>query len=205
MAKKPSFDVHPGVAVTQKWLATLKERTGRSVEEWVAVVTTCPHEGAAERREWLKRTHGLGTVNAWHFVERAMGRGMEEDDPESYLKAAEGYYAAMFAGKRAHLTPVAVALFAMARRLGKDVKVSPCQTMVPLYRRHVFAQVKPTTQTRIDLGLALGDLKVPKRLIDTGGLAKRDRITHRIELSSVVEIDAFVERWMRTAYERDAA
>jgi hypothetical protein len=44
------------------------------------------------------------------------------------------------------------------------------------------------------LGLALGKTKTPKRLIDTGGLAKKDRITHRIPLESVEEIDQEVER-----------
>jgi hypothetical protein len=44
---------------------------------------------------------------------------------------------------------------------------------------------------------------VPKRLIDTGGFAKKDRITYRIPLSSTGEIDAEVERWLKTAYELD--
>ena len=62
---------------------------------------------------------------------------------------------------------------------------------------------KPTTRTRIDLGLALKDTKVPKRLIDTGGLAKKDRITHRIEIASLKDIDAEVKKWLKTAYEMD--
>jgi hypothetical protein len=45
---------------------------------------------------------------------------------------------------------------------------------------------------------------MPKRIIDTGGLAKKDRITHRIELNSVNEIDAEVKKWLRTAYGLDA-
>jgi len=34
-------------------------------------------------------------------------------------------------------------------------------------------------------------------------LAKKDRITHRIELTSPVEIDAEVENWLATAYQLD--
>ena len=70
-----------------------------------------------------------------------------------------------------------------------------------LYREHVFAQIKPTTNTRIDLGLALGDTKLTGRLIDTGGFAKKDRITHRIEISTVKDIDAEVTRWLKRGYE----
>ncbi len=94
-------------------------------------------------------------------------------------------------------------LLVLGRSLGSDVKVCPCQTIVPLYRKHVFVQIKPTTRTRIDLGLALKDTKVPKRLIDTGGLAKKDRITHRIEITSLKDIDAEVKKWLKTAYEMD--
>ncbi len=47
-------------------------------------------------------------------------------------------------------------------------------------------------------------MKTPKRLIDTGGYAKKDRITHRIPLESVKEIDKEVERWLKTKYELDA-
>jgi hypothetical protein len=42
------------------------------------------------------------------------------------------------------------------------------------------------------------------RLIDTGGVAKKDRITHRIPIADVKEIDAEVKKWFKTAYDRDA-
>ena len=65
----------------------------------------------------------------------------------------------------------------------------------------MFAQIKPATNTRIDLGLALGGTKPTGRLIDTGGFAKKDRITHRIEISSIKDIDAEVTRWLKKGYE----
>jgi hypothetical protein len=109
----------------------------------------------------------------------------------------------MFSGKKAGLKPLYRQLLELGLNLGKDVKACPCKTIVPLYRRHVFAQVKPTTNTRIDLGLALGNRKTPKRLIDTGGYAKSDRITHRIEIAQLSDIDAGVKRWLKAAYEFD--
>ena len=87
---------------------------------------------------------------------------------------------------------------------GKDVKVCPCQTMVPFYRKHVFAQVKPTTQTRIDLGLCLRGIKPTKKLLSTGGEKEGDRITHRIEIRSLKDIDAEVRKWLKAAYAADA-
>jgi len=95
------------------------------------------------------------------------------------------------------------ALLKLGLSMGKDAKACPCKTMVPLYRRHVFAQIKPTTRTRIDLGFALGSRPPEGKLVDTGGFAKKDRITHRIPISSIAEIDDEVKRWLRLAYDED--
>jgi hypothetical protein len=157
-----------------------------------------------ERREWLKQEHKLGTNSAWWIAERAEGKGGEDSDPEAYLGAAEGYVEAMFSGKRAGLRSLYDQLLKLGLSIGSDVKACPCKTIVPLYRNHVFAQIKPTTNTRIDLGFALGKRKTPKRLIDTGGYAKKDRITHRIEIAKLSDIDEEVKRWLKTAYEGDA-
>jgi len=190
--------------MTQKWVSTLKEKSGRSLEEWLKLVKQSGPPTEKERREWLKKEHGLGTNSAWWIAERAEAKGGETDDPDEYLRTAEQYVETMFSGGKAALRPVYDVLLKLGLGLAKDVKACPCQTIVPLYRNHVFAQIRPTTQTRIDLGFALGARKAEGRLIDTGGYAKKDRITHRIPITSVKEIDNEVKKWLRTAYEADA-
>ena len=205
-AKSPiewTYDVHPSLAMYQSVLAGVKQKTGRSIEEWIKFVVKEGPPTEKERREWLRRKHGLGTNYAWWIAERSVGRG-DDGDPEKYLKSAVDYVEKMFSGPKAGLRPIYDDLLTIGKKLGNNVKVCPCQTMVPLYRNHVFAQVKPTTRTRIDLGLALKNTKVPKRLINTGGFAKKDRITRRIEIASLVEIDDEVKRWMKVAYDMDA-
>ena len=201
-ATQATYDVHPSLAMFKNVLSGLKEKTGRSYEEWVKFVN---QEGPAtekERREWLKARHGLGSNYAWWIAERSVGKG-DDGSPESYLQQAEEYVEQMYSGAKEELRPVYHELLALGRSLGKDVKACPCQTMVPLYRNHVFAQIKPTTLTRIDLGFALGDMKPTGRLIDTGGFAKKDRITHRIEIKSLDDIDDEVKHWLKVAYDRD--
>lgn len=197
------YSVHPGVLMTQKWVSTLKEKTGRSLEEWLDVVKTSGHKSEAAQCEWLRQEYKLGSNSASWIAERAAGKGGETDDPETYLRAAEEYVELMFSGKKADLRPLYNKLLALGFSMGKDVKACPCKSMVPLYRRHVFAQIKPTTQTRIDMGFALGAVKAEGRLIETGGFAKKDRITHRIAISAPSDIDAEVKRWLRVAYEGD--
>ena len=131
----------------------------------------------------LKKKHELGTNAAEWIAKRAEGKGGEDSDPASYLEAAARYVEGMYAGPKEKLRPIHDALIKLGLGLGKDVKICPCKTIVPLYRNHVFAEIKPTTRTRIDFGFALGDAKAKGSLIDTGGFAKKDRITHRIPIA----------------------
>jgi len=199
------YGVHPGVAMMVKWVAELKDKTGRSVEEWVALVKKEGPKDEKSRREWLKTKHKFGTKGAWWIAEHAEGKGGEEDTPEVYLKAAVRYVEEQYAGPKEKLRPIFDELLTLGKSLGDDVKACPCKTIVPFYREHVFAQIKPTTNSRIDLGFALTHYegKLPKRLIDTGGVAKKDRITHRIEITAVEQIDGEVKKWLKTAYDLD--
>jgi hypothetical protein len=200
------YGVHPGVAMVQKWVAELKEKTGRSLDEWLALVKKGGPKDEKGKREWLKTKHKLGTNAATWIAERSEDKGGEEDSPEAYLKAAVRYVEEQYSGPKEKLRPIYDELLDLGKSLGDDVKACPCKTIVPLYRKHVFAQIKPTTNSRIDLGFALAAHrgKLPKRIIDTGGLAKKDRITHRIELKAANEIDDEVKKWLKTAYELDA-
>jgi Domain of unknown function (DUF5655)/Domain of unknown function (DUF4287) len=197
-----TYDVHPGLGMYQSSLAALKQKTGRTLEEWVKLVQKSGPATEKERHAWLQAEHGLGMNYAGWIAEHSVGKG-DDGNPETYLKQAKEFVESMYSGTKESLRPIFNELLTLGRSLGNDVKVCPCKTIVPLYRKHVFAQIKPTTRTRIDLGLALKDTKVPKRLIDTGGLAKKDRITHRIEITSVKDIDAEVKKWLKTAYEMD--
>jgi hypothetical protein len=204
--KSALYDVHPGVATMQKWIGELKEKTGRTVEEWVALTQKeGPSSGHKARVEWLKKKHKMGNNSAWWIAERAGGKGWEEDSPEAYLATAEKYVEQQYSGKKEQLRPIYHELLELGKSVADDVKACPCQTMVPLYRNHVFAQIKPTTNSRIDFGFALAKCKgkLPKRLIDTGGLAKKDRITHRIEITEAGQIDDDLRKWVEIAYELD--
>lgn len=203
-SKRSRYSPHPSLAYAQAVVAGMKEKTGRSLEEWIAVVAKrAPDEDA--RAAWLKQAHGLGTNYAGWIAARSLGKGEEDTDPAAYLRLAEQYVEAQYAGAKAALRPLYEALLERGLALGKDVKPCPCKTMVPLFRNHAIAEIKAATRTRVDLGLALGKYakKLPKTLVDTGGAAKKDRITHRIALASATEVGPEVERWLRVAYELD--
>jgi hypothetical protein len=201
--KRWKYDLHPSVAMAHSVIAGMKEKTGRSLDEWVRHVKKNGPSAERARAAWLKKEHRLGANYASWIAAKSAGASNAFEDANEYLEQAQDYVDKMYAGPKQHLRPIYDAILSYAKTLGKDVGVSPCSTMVPIYRKHVIAQIKPTTRTRIDLGLALKDTKTPRRLIDTGGFAKRDRITRRIEIISVEEFDDEARRWMRVAYEMD--
>ena len=201
--KRWKYDLHPSVAMAHSLIAGMKQKTGRSLDEWVQLAKKHGPAGEKERAAWLKGEHGLGTNYAGWIAGRSLGKTGATDSADEYLQAAPDYVDKMFAGPKEHLRAIYDEILAFAKTLGPDIRVSPCQTFVPIYRKHVIAQVKPTTRTRIDLGLALGDTKTPKRLIDTGGFAKKDRITHRIEIGRLEDFDEAAKQWMKKAYAMD--
>ena len=198
MRKNSVYTLHPGFAMEEAGLKILKERTGHTLDEWVRVVKKSGPATEKERIAWLKEGHGITTNYALWIAKRVDGGGSAASyDPDAMVEA-------MFAGKKAGLRPIYDRMLAVSFGLGKDVRVSPCKTIVPFYRQHVFAQVKPAAATRIDVGFALKDKKPSGKLISTGGFEKGDRITHRIPVASVAEIDGEVMKWLKHAYEMDA-
>jgi hypothetical protein len=197
--KKSIYSLHPSFAMEEASKRNLLERTGKSMEQWAEVVKKKGPKTAAERREWLKNEHGITTNYAWWIVQVADGTyvGPEDYDPEKLV-------ADQYAGKKESLRPIYDKMLEIGRNLGADVRVCPCETMVPFYRNHVFANLKPTTYARVDLGLALGDKPAEGRLIETSGFKKKDRITHRIPLQSLADIDGEVVAFLKEAYDRDA-
>ena len=197
MAKlTPRFADHPAVAHQQAVIANLQKNTGKTLDQWVRLVKKSAPRTRMERVQWPKAAHGLGMTTANVIAGAVEGRKPEDYNPRKFLDG-------LYVGAKAALRPVNDELMCLGMALGPDVTATPCKTFVPLRRRHVFAQIKPTTNTRIDLGLALGRTKATARLLDTGRLAKGDRITHRTPISSVADITADVKRWLKKAYATD--
>ena len=198
----PAYDVHPGVAMVQKFVAELPGKTGKTLEAWGAVVDAQDFDTAAEKRDFLRKKHGFGTNAAAWIVEYTDDNPTWDADPDSYLACAATFVDDMYSGDREHLRPIFEKLVEVGRALGDDVKVCPCKTMVPLYRGRVFAEIKPSTKTRLDLGLALtpdvpgqGKLKRNEQRIKKG-----DRLTHVISLEKLGDLTADARKWLAAAY-----
>jgi hypothetical protein len=199
MPRKPSdsaYALHPAYNRVEAGRRNLIERTGKTLEQWADITRTSGPPDRKAKIEWLKTHHGMGSNYAEWIVMSA--EGSDVHDPDAY--DPDGLVAKQYAGPKAELRPIYERLLALAMSLGADVTATPCSTYVPVRRKFAFAQIKPTTRTRIDLLLALGPANVSKRVTETGGIAKGDRMTHQIAIGALQEVDGEVERWLRAAY-----
>lgn len=205
---KPStssiYSVHPGVSMVQTWIATLPEKTGRSLDQWSELIEADGPASDKQRIAWLKREFDLSANTAMWLAESVGSTDTWDGDPATYLRAAAVYVANMYAEAKAELRPVHDRLVEIARNLGGDVKVCPCRTVVPLYRRRIFAEIKPATNARIELGLALGKTSPSERLLVYRKKGSKSRLTHRLNIRALTDIDDSLLRYLRMAYELDA-
>ena len=108
----------------------------------------------------------------------------------------------MYGGPKASLRPIHDQLVKLARKLGKDVVITPCKTYVALRRKKQFAIVKPTTRTRVDLCFTLSGVK-PQGRLEAVRKIGGDRLSHVIKIESPKGIDDEVKRWLAEAYNQN--
>jgi hypothetical protein len=173
-------------------IANLPEKTGKSLEEWLAIVKASGLEKHGEVVKHLKGEHGLthGYANlVAHEAKRSDSPPIAEDD----------LVAAQYAGPKSALKPIYDALLKRVESLGDEVEVAPKKTYVSLRRSKQFALIQPSTRTRVDLGIQLKGVPPTSRLESSGSF--NAMVSHRVRLSSVEEVDGEVAAWLRQAYD----
>ena len=176
---------------------SLAARTGRSLEQWLAVVRSSgpdPLDQAAVRN-WLKREHGVPQNSQWAIADAA-ARAAGWIPP-----TVTEYVDQQYAGAKAGLRPIYEALAAAITRLGDDVTVEGRSSYTPFVRGRQFAAIAAATRDRVDLGLRFTDPPDAARLQASSGPGQA---THKLSLRAAGEVDAEVLSLLRTACEQNA-
>jgi hypothetical protein len=173
-------------------IENLKATTGKTLEEWAAVLKATGLDKHAALVAHLKAEHGLTHGRANMIVLKARGTDAGSMDDE-------GLVAAMFAGDKVRLRPTYDAILAACGSYGADVEAQPKKGYVSLRRRKQFALAQPSTKDRLDLGLNLKGLAPAGRLEASGSF--NAMVTHRVRLGSEAEVDAELLGWLRAAYD----
>ncbi len=183
--------------------ASLAARTGRSLDDWVALVQASGVDQLDQNavRRWLRAEHGVAQNSQWAIADAAArAAGWERPSVDEYI---DGQYRAA----KAALRPIYDAVAAAILDLGDDVTVEGRGTYTPFVRARQFAAVAPAAKDRVDLGLRFTDPPptspspfTASRLVPAKGLAQA---THKIPLRSVAEVDDEVRGLLRLAYEQN--
>lgn len=176
-------------AATTTMIRNLEEKTGKSLDQWLAVACSSGIEKHGELVKHLKADHGL--THGYANLVALYSRGYGEDSGEDLV-------AAQYAGDKSGLRPIYEAVVAAVRSFG-DVEIAPKKTSVSLRRSKQFALVQPSTRTRVDLGIQLKGVEPQGKLEASGSFSSM--VSHRIRLESAADVDDEVVGWLRRAYE----
>ncbi|MGH2550862.1 MAG: DUF4287 domain-containing protein [Thermomicrobiales bacterium] len=179
--------------VDEAWasmVANLPKSTGKSLDEWLAVLAGSGLEKHGQLVALLKKEHGV-THGYANLIAR---RFLEQGTPEP---AADDLVAAQYAGGKAGLKPIYDLIVAVAEGFGSDVEIAPRKTNVSLRRNKQFGSIVAASRSRIDLELNLPGEPPTERLQASGGMC-----SHRIAISSVDDIDVELIDYVRRAYDR---
>jgi len=174
---------------------SMKERTGKTLEEWVAAVQATKIDPLNQKavRNWLK-SQGVLQNSQWAIADAA-ARAAGWERP-----SVEGYIDSQFQGEKAALRPIFDALREIVEGLGEDVTAEGRGGYTPFVRKRQFIAVQASTKTRIDLGLRFKQAP-DSALLSTTSLPGQS--THKLGLSSVDDITDEVADLIRVAYEQN--
>ncbi|HEY5009487.1 MAG TPA: DUF4287 domain-containing protein [Caulobacteraceae bacterium] len=178
----------------QKWFATIRaglERdTGKSMDEWVAIVRTCPEEGHRARLKWLKDHHGLLQNRASQVLSEAFGSRMAWSEPDKLIEALWTDPASR---------TIFQAIDAAARQPNEVIQTAR-KGYTAWSRKVQFAAARPIKGGKAMLGLAVppdtgARLEAPKNE------SWSERLKARVLLSSPAEVDAEIEALLKEAWQ----
>ena len=178
-------------AAAQTMINNLPEKTGKSLQQWLDLLSQQNFAKHGEVVKWLKGehavTHGFANLIAHSFRNAA--------SPQ----AAADPVAAQYAGPKAALRPIYDAVIAAVRKFGDDVEIAPKKAYVSLRRSKQFALVQPSTKTRVDVGINLKGAPTTDRLEASGSF--NAMVSHRVRLTSAKDVDKELVAWLRQAYD----
>jgi hypothetical protein len=174
-------------------IQNLKEKTGRSLEEFIKIVKESGYTKHREIINFLKADHGMTHGYANLVAHKA------RDDQGPAANSGDTLVDAQYSGAKAVLRPIYDAIIASVQKFGADVEIAPKKAYVSLRRKKQFAIVQPSTKTRVDVGININEKTAGGRLEISGSF--NAMVSHRVKISGAGEVDDQLTGWLKEAYE----
>lgn len=173
----------------------LHDRTGEDLDAWNRRIAALNPGSRNELRDWLEQQGVTGYSRMLLIMERF-------GYPDFFTASADELIRGQYRG-RAELRPILDAVLAVVHGLG-PVTVQARKGYVSLLTpRRTFAVVKPSTRTRVDVGVRLDGEAPSGRLLAGKGLAN-ETINLRLPLASPDDLDPEACAILERAYRRNS-
>lgn len=176
----------------QTMIDNLKEKTGKSLDEWVAIVLKQDLKKHGEIVKFLKTdhrfTHGFANLVAHKTL---------KSDAES-ASDFEALIAKQYKGKE-HFLPIYEKLCKEIKAFGPDVEFAPKNSYVSVRRKKQFAMLIPATKTRYEVGINLKGQK-PSGILELDTKSS-GMVSHRVAINHENPYSVELIEWLKKAYE----
>jgi predicted transport protein len=173
-------------------IANLKDKTGKSLDEWKAVISKQNFSKHGEIVKFLKEKHNVTHGYASEIALKVLG-----SDAASAADT-DALFNNQYKGKE-HLTPFYDKVVAEVQNFGAEFEIAPKKAYVSLKRKKQFVTLTPASKTRFEIGFNLKGVEPSGKL----EAEKPNGIcSHKISLSDLSEIDAEVISWVKMAFDK---
>ncbi len=173
-------------------LANLKDKTGKTVAQWMKIIKSSKLAKHGEIVKFLKADHGVTHGFANMIAHEYLNAGKKSESTDDLVDK-------QYSGAKADLRPIYDAIIAAVQKLGNDVEVAPKKAYVSLRRNKQFALIQPSTKDRIDVGINLKGVKPSGKLESSGSF--NAMVSHRVKITNKKDVNADLKKWLKAAYE----
>lgn len=179
-------------AGTQTMIDNLHKNTGKTLEEWIALVQKENLQKHGEILKFLKEKHGFSHGFANLVAHKALktDAGSAENQDDLVKKQYQG---------KEHFWPIYLQLIGEIEGFGDDVEFAPKNTYVSVRRKKQFALLNPVTKTRYEIGINLKG-QAAQGILEAETKSNA-MCSHKINVTHESELTDEVISWLKKAYE----
>lgn len=179
----------------QTMIGNMPEKTGKSLDDWHAILKA---SGLSKHGEFMKLlkgdhgvTHGFANTISQLFLKPELLSGKREGGDDADAK--------MLAGKEG-ITEIFKAAKSKFEGINGDVEFAYKNAYISLRTpKKQFALLQPSTKTRVDIGLNLKGVE-PEGQVEAAG-SWNSMVSHRVKLTELDQVNADLATWLQKAYD----
>ena len=175
----------------QTMIDNLHKNTGKSLDQWIAIVKSQNFEKHGQIITFLKEqhkfTHGFANLVA-HKANTSDAASIENQND---------LITTQYQGKE-HFISIYDKLISEIQSFGNDIVIAPKKNYVSLRRKKQFAILNPATKTRFEIGINLKGHESKGKLLSEKPNAM---CSHKINVTELQDIDKEVLEWIKAAYD----